>query len=458
MSDSVKATLVARRIHADESPGYLPPQSVAAGDAGGALFRSQATLDVPRLTYLFEQPLSEGAYTHFLVDVWSPFFSAHHDWQFEVSASLDGVPVERHLFHTWYGRHQFFFPIGAFRKDSQRIVLRARPLRAGTGAAQDVVFEMSTWLTSKPRIWSALERQAVWVFSTARSGSTWLTNDVICSRWARPVDESGVGRMFAPLQMDAERFYDPAARSAYIQSGSDFEFQKIQRASSDLPVFERAFSRMTLENQILSELNFEFYHRMLRDVALEHVINEWGLIGYSRLAFKMPNDSTGADFVMRAFPKSHMVFLMRDGRDVMRSRFSPFASQQLADTSDLQLRRHAIAHYSHFWNFQIDIIRSAFDAHDPRKRILVRYEDMRRDTLNVVRGLLAHLEMPATEEQLLEVARSSLLENMPAEQRGPDKPRQSGLIGGFRSTFSEDEIVLMNSIMGENLRRFGYLA
>jgi len=53
------------------------------------------------------------------------------------------------------------------------------------------------------------------------------------------------------------------------------------------------------------------------------------------------------------------IFLMRDGRDVMKSRFSPFGSIDLAKTSDPALRRHAIAFYSHFWNFQVDIMKSS---------------------------------------------------------------------------------------------------
>ena len=79
---------------------------------------------------------------------------------------------------------------------------------------------------------------------------------------------------------------------------------------------------MSKENQILSRHNFGFYHDALRDVALGHVVNEWGILGYPRLVFKMPNDSHGADFVMRAFPESYMVFMMRDGRVVQRGTLS----------------------------------------------------------------------------------------------------------------------------------------
>src|ERR1019366_4056155 len=108
-------------------------------------------------------------------------------------------------------------------------------------------------------------------------------------------------------------------------------------------------------------------------------LNEWGLIDYRNVVFKMPNESHAADVIMRAFPRSFMIFLMRDGRDVMKSRFSPFASPTLAETTDPRMRLHAIAFWSHFWNFQVDIIHSAFSAHPPQRSLFVRYEDLPRD-------------------------------------------------------------------------------
>ena len=127
-------------------------------------------------------------------------------------------------------------------------------------------------------------------------------------------------------------------------------------------------------------------------MALEHVLNEWGMFGYERLVFKMPNDLHGADFIMRSFPESHMVFLMRDGRDVMRSRFSPYASPTLAETNDARLRSYAIAYYSHFWNFQVDIMRAAFESHPQHLRIRVHYEDLRQNPVSAIGALFHHLK------------------------------------------------------------------
>jgi hypothetical protein len=225
-----------------------------------------------------------------------------------------------------------------------------------------------------------------------------------------------------------------------------------------MPPFERAFKDMRHETRMFNLVNEALYHRLLRDCALEHVLNEWGVLAYDRLVFKMPNDSHGADFIMRAFPRAWMIFLMRDGRDVMRSRFTPFASDILAETTDASLRTQAIAYYAHFWNFQVDIMRDAYDAHAADRRHFLRYEDVRQKPAAEIPRLLNRIGMAVTEEQLPRLLHDVTLENMPADQRGPDKPRQDGKIGGFRDTFSPAEIELMNNIMGANLRRYGYEA
>jgi len=170
----------------------------------------------------------------------------------------------------------------------------------------------------------------------------------------------------------------------------------------------------------------------------------------------MPNDSHAADLIMRSFPESQMVFLIRDGRDVIRSRFSLFASPVLAETTNPQLRSYAIAYYSHFWNFQVDIMRAAFEAHPEHLRVRVHYEELRQNPISAIGALFRHLGRETTPDELLKLAERTRIENVPEAERGPDKPRQNGIVGGYRGFFRDDEIATMNAIMGANLVRYGY--
>jgi len=220
--------------------------------------------------------------------------------------------------------------------------------------------------------------------------------------------------------------------------------------------FERSFIFLRQENKIWNQHNWDVYINLLRTTMFQHVLNEWGVIGYEKLVFKMPNDSHAADIVMQAFPESFMIFLMRDGRDVMKSRFSPFASRKLAETEDMELRRHAIAFYSHFWNFQVDIMKAAYVAHTPNRRLLLRYEDLRREPSSQFKNMFEQIGVAMSDAELNAMIKATTLENIPDDQKGPDKPRQTGQVGQFGDVFSDEEIDLMEIIMGSNLEEFGY--
>jgi hypothetical protein len=303
-----------------------------------------------------------------------------------------------------------------------------------------------------------LARNSIWVYSTARSGSSWLALDVLCwDQLTRPMDEPGFGSMFAPIEWDAERFYDLPSRPAHFPSGLDYEKGVLVREGTfGVTPFERSYIFARQENKIWNLRNWHVYIDLLRETVFQNVLNEWGVMGYERLVFKMPNDSHAADVIMQAFPDSFMIFLMRDGRDVMKSRFSPFASKKLAETDDSELRRYAIAFYSHFWNFQVDIMKSAYAAHAPERKLLLRYEDIRREPFKYFRNMFNRVGAPMSDDQLAAMIEATTLEKMPEDQKGPDKPRQTGQVGRFGDTFTADEISLMEAIMGPNLEQFGY--
>lgn len=440
-------------------PAGLPPTRFRSDNPSQpeppaqAVFEKTGTLETPYLADIPKQ--TRMRFTDIVVDIRSTTFVENPGLEYVVSVSLEDRTLGTHTFRGVYGRFQIFIACASLFDERNSITLSAKWLSGD----QTVVplFILRTFCSSRERSLDILADRGIWVFSTARSGSTWLSQDILCgTHQVRPVDESGIGRMFAPLQWDAERFHDMGGKRKPYKSGLEFETRRKPRRERGIPPFERGFANLEKDNQVLSRYNFEFYARQLRRTALEHTVHEWGLLGYQRVVYKMPNDSHAADFIMHAFPTASMVFLMRDGRDVMKSRFSPFASRDLAESRDPDLRKHAISFYSHFWNFQVDIIRSAFDAHPESKRILVRYEDLRRDTAAQIKAVYQCLGLAISPEDLNALVERSKLENIPAEQKGPDKPRQTGQIGNYADVFSADEIALMHDIMGDNLRRYGY--
>ena len=423
-------------------------------DLSDESFAARAELDIRNLDEFLRAAHRKRA-SHLLINVHAPFFADHQSWEHEVELFLDDRVFDARTFSKWYVQHQFFVPLAELEATT-RLKLQARPTATGVLSDEFPKFSVSLYAGSKSEIFDRLERGAIWLFSSARAGSTWLAADILCAKdRARPIDESGIGRMFAPLRWDPERLYNLEQRAReYVESGFEFETGARIRQSAILPPFERGFSDLRLENQILSRRTGRVFYRMLRETALEHVVAEWGARDFSRVVFKCPNDAHGADHIMRAFPKSRMISLLRDGRDVMRSRFSSFGSEELAETAHRGLRLHAIAFYAHWWNFQTDIVAAAYDAHDPELRSFIRYEDLRAEPHRVLRELFARLNLEGTEAEIAELVADTRLENY--NDRGENRPRQQGLIGGYRAHFSAEEIDLMNAIMGPNLAKYGY--
>jgi hypothetical protein len=417
-------------------------------------FAQSAELLVPALVDLPAR--TRGDFTEVAVDLYAPLFPEQSEYIYEVDLILRGEIIGKKVFRNFTQRHQFIVSTQILFEDINVLTLSARMI---SGGAETPRFFLRLFYVQKARLVRALETTSIWVFSTARSGSSWLSQDILCwNNQSRPMDEPGFGKMFAPIDWIAERFYDLASKNVYFESGLDYELKtKVRESHLTISPFERSFIYARQENQIWNAQNWHMYVSILKETAFQHVLNEWGTLGYKNVVFKMPNESHAADVIMQAFPASFMIFLMRDGRDVMKSRFSPFASQDLVETNDPKLRLYAIAFYSHFWNFQIDIIQTAFSAHAPERRLLVHYEHLRQNPSEEIRLIFDRLGMPMSDVQLAELIVKTTLENISADQKGPDKPRQTGQIGKYATVFSQQEIDLMEAIMGPNLRRFGYV-
>ena len=353
-------------------------------------FLQRAEIRVPALADLPAR--TAGRATHLVIDLWADLPDDEHV-PHRVSLRLNGVHLEQRILVRWYRRHQYFIPLHRLIGDLNRLELAAESV--DDQPRRTVPHTLDVFLSNRESVLDTLERDSIWIFSSARSGSTWLGQDILGWRnRSRPMDETGLGRMAAPLELQPERFIGIADRSFHFEGGFNYESGMVQRGHDGLPPFERHLAEIARTEPM--EHLFSRYNRVMllssiRELALTHVINTWGVLDYDRVVFKAPTDSIGADLLMQALPNAQMIHLLRDGRDVMRSWFSPFMSPTLSATTDARTRREAIGFYAHFWNFITDIIRSAYEAHNPTRRLLLRYEDLRLKSSDGIRKLFDHL-------------------------------------------------------------------
>jgi hypothetical protein len=166
-----------------------------------------------------------------------------------------------------------------------------------------------------------------------------------------------------------------------------------------------------------------------------------------------------AGLLTELFPESTMIFLLRDGRDVVDSWLAayqdgswaiPEGAFPVAPWGRLALVRWL----ADVWAFRTTEVRRAYEAHDPRRRVLVRYEDLRADTPAALEQICSASGLPAGSPE--RIAEAHAFEQVPMEERGEAKAIRSAQPGAWRENLTPEEQEAVQEIMGPNLAELGY--
>jgi hypothetical protein len=260
----------------------------------------------------------------------------------------------------------------------------------------------------------------VWIFCTARSGSTWMRSMLDDLVDGEVWEEPKVGRLFG-------EFY---SRAKPTQLGRT--------------------------NYVLGEPTREAWTGALRDFVLRTAWASHPSVTPERyLIVKEPGGAVGAPLLMAALPESRMVLLVRDPRDFaasvldatvkggwMQEGMDEWARRDLDSENDVQRYLRAL---SRQYVRQMGNGKKAFDAHDGRK-IMVRYDDLRTRTLGTMRDLCAALELPVTEQRLAQVVDKHSFENIPQRERGEGKFYRKATSGGWKDDLTPEQAKIVEDI------------
>ena len=265
----------------------------------------------------------------------------------------------------------------------------------------------------------------VWIFGTGRSGSTWLGSMMGsidgCAMWNEPL----VGNLFGNFH--------------YFRVGG----------------------RKSGRQYILGEPYKETWLGPMRDLILGGAAARFPqVIGGGYLIIKEPNGSIGAPLLMEALPESRMIFLIRDPRDVVassmdaRSEGSWLSERREAQRRTSKPNRNPNVYVrmrANSYVQQIEKTRQAYDAHRGLK-VLVRYEDLRADTLKTMRRIYSTLEMPVKEAELARSVEKNSWENIPEEEKGEGKFHRKAKPGGWREDLTPEQAEIVEGVAGTLLR------
>jgi hypothetical protein len=149
-----------------------------------------------------------------------------------------------------------------------------------------------------------------------------------------------------------------------------------------------------------------------------------------------------------------MILLIRDPRDVLSSSLDAMreggwkhegrakrGAKPLAEENlDAFVRGRAQDYFK-----RIAHTKQAYEAHQGRK-VLVRYEELRANTLATMRRIYSALEIVVDEEELSQVVEKHSWENIPEEQKGEGKFYRKARPGGWREDLTPEQARIIEEV------------
>ena len=186
--------------------------------------------------------------------------------------------------------------------------------------------------------------------------------------------------------------------------------------------------------------------------------------GLPLLVIKEVNGSHAADLVMSLFPRSKMIFLIRDGRDVLDSmidanRPGGWAGRRQWSHPGFESegeRLEFVLENARNWTARINACARAFEAHDPELRMRVRYEDLLADTTSGLQRIAAWLGLPSGPKRMESIAAQHSFGALPEEARGPGRLTRAATPGAWREGLTPEEQRTADEVMGPTLEQLGY--
>jgi Sulfotransferase family len=288
------------------------------------------------------------------------------------------------------------------------------------------------------------ENRLAWIFGSSRSGSTWLLKMLSDLDGVVPIDDPHLGHhlgVWRPIPLAWAACDDPPELSTLLEvkaEASGYFFAERHRDAWQGPL------------------------RQLIAARFEAEAADTGLTDPAGAAFvvKEPGSHV-APFLTELFPQSKVIFLLRDGRDVVDSWLDAYSEGSWAIPGGAfpvseEGRIPLIKWLSAVWAYRCRAVKQAYDSRVDGDRIQIRYEELRDETEAWVTRVC---EMTGIDTaRVPEVVEAHRFEKLPSASRGPRSFTRQARPGGWRDNLSAAEQEAMHEALGDALEEFGYTA
>ena len=294
--------------------------------------------------------------------------------------------------------------------------------RDGDGRAQTPA--PSGGAGSSPSPGNICEERLIWMFGSPRTGSTWLS------------------RMMAEFD-DQERWHEPYVGLLF----GSFLYERLQNSKL-----------LGNASFILGEPHRAVWLDSIRNFLLEGARARYpNLRDEQYLVIKEPNGSVGAPLLLEATPTSRLIFLIRDPRDVVASRLDAFKkgswSAQGHEFDDADGLNAFTRQLSEEYLKVVSRVETAYETHSGEKA-LVRYEDLREDTVGTLKGMYDALKITVDENRLEAAVAKHAWEQVPEGNKGPGKFYRKARPGSWEEDLTPEQARIVEDATGAVLAKF----
>jgi len=278
---------------------------------------------------------------------------------------------------------------------------------------------------------SIFEENLVWVFSSTRSGSTWLGTQLLSFK---------THIMNEPHISSHLDFPEPGITDSIVRTVDN---RKNYKSYFFAKQFEKTWL-FYLRKLILNRIYSQF-----RDLSKEIIIKEPVIIG-------------AVDIISKCFPNSKIIILIRDGRDIIDSQIDARRNDESWATKvgmtklDPKKRLNFIENHSRYWVEIVNHLTNSIKKHPKQNQLFVRYEDLRKSTPEVLNKIYEFLQIEISESEIKEIVEKYSFENIPSNLKGSGKFTRFARPGLWKENFSSEEKSVMGEIMNKTLEELEY--